>query len=802
MSPIPARLLLATLGLSASMSLAQNAQANKRPVTRINLATQAAPTAYEGQMVVSVQINSVKQLEAALGLAVSSWTERPGLGELTLQINTNDLPAFTKLGVNPVIVIGDLQAHNQQQWADIVARDRLDIANKAGAHRPQGNFERGASSHDENWFTSYKQLADIYAYFDAQIAAHPDLITKADFGDTIEGRDMFSFTITAPDEAGNLSSDRPVILWNGGQHAREWVSPMTVTYIASKLLDDSQSDPEVAALLGSVRFVIVPVLNPDGYLYTWSTERYWRKNRRSNPGSPFIGVDLNRNWDIDFGGDGTSTDPSSDVYHGVSAFSEPETAALSTLALSYGSDLAAHIDYHTFSQLILWPLGYADNLVTPEPDRTMFTNLSGDMSALIQSISGEFYSPIQSWQLYPAAGTCSDWFYDGAGVPSFTVELRPSGGGIDGFSPPDSIILPTAQENWEAAKLFATRTTQPISLSHDPIGIVDADTPTPVNLFIAPGISQVDPAAVLLYTRLGGSGSFIPVSMVDNGSSGFVGHLPGAPCDQSIEYYFTAESTSGFTLTFPINGESSPLSALAQEITLAFEDDMETSTGWVVGHANDTATTGVWNRMDPQATAAQPEDDHTPGVGTLCWVTDGNAGGSLGANDIDGGATTLSSPTLDATGAGDGAELVYWRWYSNDTGSSSNDDSMLVQISEDDGSSWNLLETVTENAGQWVERRFLVSSVVGPVDQIRIRFVASDLGAGSIVEAGVDDLRIEAVGCSGVSADLNGDGELDFLDITLFLTGYSENDPIVDFNNDGSWDFLDVSAFLAAFNAG
>ncbi len=787
-------LLVASLAMIPSHTLAQNQQ-----VERIDLLTHPIPMAYEGQMVVSVRITSESQLAAALDLAVSSWSERPGLGKVDLQINADQFDELVKLGVNPIVEIADLQTHNQNRWETLVQQEQLDIINQSGAFKPQGQIQRGASTHDESWFTNYKQLADIYAYMDTQLAAHPDMISKMDFGDTYESRDMFAYTITAPDEPGNLGVDRPIIIWNGGQHAREWVSPMTVTYIASKLIDDASSDPVVAQLLSDVRFVIIPVLNPDGYLYSWSSERFWRKNRRDNAGSSFDGVDLNRNWDVAFGGDGTSTDPSSDIYHGTAAFSEPETAALRDLALSFGDDLVAHIDYHTYSQLILWPLGYELGLVTPEPDRSFFQSLSGDMSDLIQSYSGAFYDPIQSWQLYAAAGTCSDWFYDGAGVPSFTVELRPeAGAGFGGFDPSPDVILPTAQENWEAAKLFAQRTTQEILLSHETIEIVNANTPTPVTLTSAPSLSDVDPSMVSLYARVGNTGPFTQSPMTGIGSSQFSGLLPGAACGQMIEYYFSAVSLSGITVEYPAGGASSALSVLSQEITIAFEDDMESSTGWIVGQASDSATTGIWERADPQSTAAQPEDDHTPGSGTLCWITDGASGGSLGANDIDGGATTLTSPLLDASGLPDGAELIYWRWYSNDTGASPNEDSMLVQISTNDGGSWSTLETVTENAGIWVEKRFPAPDS----DQIRVRFIASDLGSGSIVEAGVDDLRIEALGCSETSADINGDGSLNFLDVSQFLSLFGVQDPIADFNNDGQWNFLDVSAFLAAFAAG
>ena len=127
---------------------------------------------------------------------------------------------------------------------------------------------------------------------------------------------------------------------------------------------------------------------------------------------------------------------------------------------------------------------------------------------------------------------------------------------------------------------------------------------------------------------------------------------------------------------------------------------------------------------------------------------------------------------------------------------------MLVQISNDNGNSWEELETVTENANQWVEKRFRIADIFAATDQMRIRFIASDFNSGSIVEAGVDDLRIESVGCSGNPADLNDDGELNFFDVSIFLIAFSAQDPIADFNNDGLFNFFDISEFLAAFAQG
>ena len=79
------------------------------------------------------------------------------------------------------------------------------------------------------------------------------------------------------------------------QHAREWISPMTVMYIAERLASTYETDPRVRAILDRAEFIFVPVVNTDGYVYTWTTERFWRKNRRNNGGGSY-GVDLNRNW--------------------------------------------------------------------------------------------------------------------------------------------------------------------------------------------------------------------------------------------------------------------------------------------------------------------------------------------------------------------------------------------------------------------------------------------------------------------------------------------------------------------------
>jgi hypothetical protein len=160
---------------------------------------------------------------------------------------------------------------------------------------------------------------------------------------------------------------------------------------------------------------------------------------------------------------------------------------------------------------------------------------------------------------------------------------------------------------------------------------------------------------------------------------------------------------------------------------------------------------------------------------------------------------------MDATGS---SIISYARWFNN-AGNSAIDDEFVVQISDNGGSTWSTLETLGVNdpqsAGGWYAVSYSLSTISGftPNDQFRIRFIAEDNGDGSIVEAGIDAVNLEIVNCDpGCPADLNGDGALDFFDVSAFLSLYNGMDPAADFNGDGMFNFFDVSAFLNAFNAG
>jgi hypothetical protein len=223
---------------------------------------------------------------------------------------------------------------------------------------------------------------------------------------------------------------------------------------------------------------------------------------------------------------------------------------------------------------------------------------------------------------------------------------------------------------------------------------------------------------------------------------------PGGPTCGPVSLYLTVTSDQG---TSEIN-----IVLQAGEIVSVFDDDFEADLGWIVGDIDDGATTGIWERGDPDATwwgsePCQPGEDYTALGGMSCYVTGLSGGSSQGTNDVDGGKTTLLSPTIDLSDK-DSALLSYYRWFASETGSNPNDDDFVVDVSNDDGISWTNLETVSASARAWVGKQFYLENHVALTDKVRLRFIADDSGiGGSIVEAAVDDIRILA--CAGTVAD-------------------------------------------------
>ncbi|XP_042226442.1 carboxypeptidase B-like [Homarus americanus] len=284
----------------------------------------------------------------------------------------------------------------------------------------------------------YHRTDEIYSILKGAETDFPDLVTIYTAATTYEGRDIRVAKVST-------GGSKPVIWIDCGIHAREWIAHATCQYILDQLTSGSNSDSEVSALLDSYDFHIMPVVNPDGYEYTWTSDRLWRKNRV--PNTICHGVDCNRNFDSDFGGIGTSDNPCSDLYHGKSAFSEKESQVVRDSIKDLGVKMFVTI--HSYSQLWMTPYGYTNDKPANYDEQY---RVAGEAVVALEAVHGTRYQYGNIADvIYMAAGGSIDWAYDSAGVEyAFGLELRDTGS--YGFLLPKEQIIPTGEETWAGIK--------------------------------------------------------------------------------------------------------------------------------------------------------------------------------------------------------------------------------------------------------------------------------------------------------------------------------------------------------------
>jgi len=281
------------------------------------------------------------------------------------------------------------------------------------------------------------------------------LATLFSLGKSLEGRELWAIKIGQ--EIGAEKGEKPGIAYLGTHHAREHVSTEVPLRFAKELLERAAIDPEVKSLLASTDIYIIPMVNPDGSMYDIENRRYkwWRKNRQRNGDSTF-GVDLNRNYGFGWGTGGSSSNPSSDIYMGRSAFSEPETKAVRDFFLAHRTIKVA-LSFHTFSELILYPWGGRNEGVGGQ-DEALFKKMAQDMAAMNN------YRPMQSSELYIASGDTCDWLYGELKVYCFTFELSPSSMWGGGFYPDVHIIDGVYQANLKPMLYLANLADNPAKI--------------------------------------------------------------------------------------------------------------------------------------------------------------------------------------------------------------------------------------------------------------------------------------------------------------------------------------------------
>ncbi|KAK0609691.1 zinc carboxypeptidase [Bombardia bombarda] len=352
---------------------------------------------------------------------------------MDLAVAPKDVATFEALGLETSILNKDLGA---------------DIAEEAKFAPYETTTIGTAAVPAISWFNSYHAYADHQTFLNDLQGAFPANSELISAGTSGGGRPLYGIHIWGSGGKGS----KPAVYFHGTVHAREWISTMVVEYLTYQLLTQYSTNTTVKAIVDSYDFYILPIINPDGFVYTQTTNRLWRKNRLTRSGTSCVGTDMNRNWPYNWAlTGGASTDPCSETYKGVAAGDTAEIRALVALTTTIraAQGIKLFIDWHSYGQYILTPFGYS---CTARPtNQARQTTLSSGLAARIALSYGTrfTYGPSCS-TLYATTGSSPDYMHAVATAEfAWTIELRPSSGTSNGFVLAASSILPAAIEQWQ-----------------------------------------------------------------------------------------------------------------------------------------------------------------------------------------------------------------------------------------------------------------------------------------------------------------------------------------------------------------
>ncbi|KAF2272357.1 uncharacterized protein EI97DRAFT_212145 [Westerdykella ornata] len=300
---------------------------------------------------------------------------------------------------------------------------------------------------DATWFNAYHPIADHLQFLSDLAAAFPSNAQTFVAGKSHEGRDIKGIHIYG----SSGPNSKPGIVWHGTVHAREWITTMVVEYAAYQLL--TSKVPTTQAFKDKYDFYIIPIVNPDGFAFSQSSDRMWRKNRQSTPSASCVGRDINRNWPNQWDQrGGASTSPCAQDYKGPSAGDGTETKVLKSHldGVAAGKGVQLYMDIHSYSQLWMYPYGYTCSGVVP--DAAKYETISKGAVAAIKAVHGTDFTAGPICQtIYQVTGDSVDYAYEKANATySMTVELRDTG--RYGFVLPPEQIKPSGEEMWAGLK--------------------------------------------------------------------------------------------------------------------------------------------------------------------------------------------------------------------------------------------------------------------------------------------------------------------------------------------------------------
>ena len=651
---------------------------------------------------------------------------------------------------------------------------------------------------------------DSYPTYEAYIAMmyqfeidYPGLCAIESIGYSVEGREILFAKISAN---VNVEEDEPEVMYSSTMHGDETTGYILMLRLIDSLLAGYGLDPQLTYMIDNTEIWINPLANPDG--------TYAGGNHTVNGAIRFNsnGADLNRNFpDPDEGPhpDGREWQPetiammnffnqhtfviSANFHGGVEVVNYP----WDTWPRRHADDswyIEISREYADSAQANS-PPGYMDDLNNGITNGWDWYEVAGGRQDYLNYWKGcrETTIELSQTKLLPPSLLPAYWDYNKAAMITYLEQAYYGIRGlvtdsVSGY--PVSAIIAVMNHDIDSSEVYSdpdvgdyhrmiddgiydlifsapgyiTQVVNDIVVIDGQINIINVQlSPVPLTIslpdgapeYLAPcaptafavrivdGAETYMPGTGTLHYRYYGGG-FSTSGLTYTSGDLYEAVLPSADCGAAPEFYVSAEGDGGSTIFDPPDAPNNVYTSTVGILITVFEDDFETDQGWVI---SGDALDGHWERGVPAGGGdrGDPPTDYD-GSGQ-CYLTDNVYGNS----DVDDGYTYLTSPTIDLNDST--ARLHYALWYTNNNGNNPDDDLFITYVSSDNGVNWVPAETIGPvTSGGWTEHVIDITDHITPSNQVKIRFEASDLGGGSVVEAGIDAVSAIILECQEVPA--------------------------------------------------
>ncbi|KAJ6647129.1 Zinc carboxypeptidase A 1 [Pseudolycoriella hygida] len=384
----------------------------------------AVKSRYDNYKLYSMQLQNEEQAKAVVELEQNTdsydfWSALSLVRDVDVMVPPHKLAEFedflNRFNIQFHIKVENIQKLVDQQDPELTAHKNAE----------------GTNAFDWTFFNTF---AEINSWLDSRVAAYPNLLTNINIGTSLQGRQIRVIRYSS-------GPNHPAVFIEANFHAREWASSATATWIINELL--TSTDQQLRALANTVDFYIVPVANPDGFVFSHESTRLWRKTRQS--WGSCIGTDPNRNFDFFWMSAGASNNPCSDTYAGPNPFSEPETRAIRDFYGTIASRTRLFLSIHSFGQYLLFPLGHTTAQSNNHANLLSVGNAGA--AAIRETAGADYLVGSSSVVLYATSGSTPDWAFGVHNTRlSYTFEVRPIRGSSNGFLLPPNQIIPNNRE--------------------------------------------------------------------------------------------------------------------------------------------------------------------------------------------------------------------------------------------------------------------------------------------------------------------------------------------------------------------